>query len=60
MGMECAGAAIEGEEVKEGRVKERGEMKGEGVGMGMGMIATMMGIMGAERRLSEFKNWIES
>lgn len=60
MGMECAGAAIEGEEVKEGRVKERGEMKGEGVGMGMGMIATMMGMMGAERRLSEFKNWIES
>lgn len=51
MGMECAAMTIEREEVKEGRVKERGGMGGEGVGMGM---------MGAKRQLSELRNWIES
>ena len=58
MGMECAAITIEGEEVKGGNVKVRGEMGGEDVGTGI--VATMMGMMGAERRLSEFKNWIES
>ena len=47
MGVECAGMTIEGEEVKGGRVKERGEMEREGVGMGI--IVTIMGVVGAER-----------
>ena len=51
MGMECAAMTIEKEEVKGGRVKERGGMGGEGVGVGM---------VGAKRQLSEFRNWIEN
>jgi hypothetical protein len=58
MGMECAAMTIEREEVKRGRAKERGEIGGEGVRMGM--IATMMGVVGAKRQLSELRNWIES